>query len=175
MKDLTGITFGRLTVLSKSMLQNKDRIVWHCICECGNHCDVESKNLLHGGTKSCGCLALESATQLASGLAKKRNEKSKEEISEMKIRAEETKKERHYINGVDTTALKQKIRTDNKSGMKGISYDKSRSKWKVEITVNHKKIFIGRFDSLEEASKARKNAETIHHEPIINKLNEKKR
>ena len=47
----------------------------------------------------------------------------------------------------------------NKSGVKGVSFEKYTEKWKASIRVNGKSISIGRFDSIEDAAKARKAAE----------------
>lgn len=52
-----------------------------------------------------------------------------------------------------------KIRVNNTSGINGVCFDKSRNKWIVHIRVNYKKIYLGRFDDIEEAKKARKKAE----------------
>lgn len=58
--DLMGQIFGRLTVIEKTDKRGKDRrIIWKCRCECGNEVEVNSKNLIHGNTKSCGCLKKE--------------------------------------------------------------------------------------------------------------------
>lgn len=58
MIDLTNQRFGKLTTLYPTDIKfGKDRsIVWHCLCDCGNECDVKSINLRNGNTKSCGCL-----------------------------------------------------------------------------------------------------------------------
>lgn len=57
--DLTGKIFGRLTVLydTKERYHTKSgsTVIWHCMCECGNECDVKSTNLISGNTQSCGC------------------------------------------------------------------------------------------------------------------------
>jgi hypothetical protein len=53
--DITGLTFGRLTVLDLAP-KNKDRICWRCRCACGTELTVFSKYLRNGDTKSCGCL-----------------------------------------------------------------------------------------------------------------------
>ena len=37
------------------------------------------------------------------------------------------------------------------SGIRGVWFDKSRGKWTAEIKVNYKKIFLGRFDSMDLA------------------------
>lgn len=54
-KDLTGMKFGRLTVIERAENRN-NRVHWNCICECGNTCSVMSKHLISGHTRSCGCL-----------------------------------------------------------------------------------------------------------------------
>ena len=43
----------------------------------------------------------------------------------------------------------------NSSGIIGVRYDKSRDKWIADITCKNKRIFIGRFDTKEDAVKAR--------------------
>lgn len=57
-QDLTGQTFGRLTVVKYAGKQGHNHI-WHCRCECGVEKLVQAANLKSGGTKSCGCLAHE--------------------------------------------------------------------------------------------------------------------
>lgn len=61
--DLTGMVFGKLTVLSKAedtyTNSGIKKINWNCICECGNTCIARSSSLLCGDRKSCGCLKSE--------------------------------------------------------------------------------------------------------------------
>lgn len=59
--DLTGKTFGRLTVLGLSDLKNtKNRSrLWVCVCTCGNIVIKDTKHLNNGHAKSCGCLQKE--------------------------------------------------------------------------------------------------------------------
>jgi len=47
----------------------------------------------------------------------------------------------------------------NKSGYKGVGYNKNARKWKARITVRKNVIHIGYFNSAIEASGARKKAE----------------
>lgn len=58
MRDLTGRTFNRLTVLSLDSYHNYTSI-WKCRCVCGNITKVYGNNLQRGHTRSCGCLAHE--------------------------------------------------------------------------------------------------------------------
>lgn len=54
-KDLTGMIFGRLTVLEDSGERYDNNILWRCQCECGNQPLIKGTSLIHG-VKSCGCL-----------------------------------------------------------------------------------------------------------------------
>lgn len=54
-EDLSGHRFGRLLVVKR--VQNKDnRVMYLCLCNCGNYCTVDSASLKRGATQSCGCL-----------------------------------------------------------------------------------------------------------------------
>lgn len=56
-QDLTGRRFGKLTVLYRLSNRNKDnRVIWHCVCDCGRFKNVPGKYLKDGSTTSCGCL-----------------------------------------------------------------------------------------------------------------------
>lgn len=55
--------------------------------------------------------------------------------------------------------MNSKIRSDNKSGVKGVCYDKTRGQWAAEIKADGKRWRLGRFDTIEEAAKVRAEAE----------------
>lgn len=52
-----------------------------------------------------------------------------------------------------------KARKNNTSGYIGVSWDKNRNKWHSQITFNRKCINLGRFENIEDAIAARKEAE----------------
>jgi hypothetical protein len=52
-----------------------------------------------------------------------------------------------------------KLRTDNKSGVHGVSYLTKKGRWRATIYNNSKQIFIGEFDNFDDAVIARKEAE----------------
>ncbi len=54
----------------------------------------------------------------------------------------------------------QKMNINNKSGHHGVSLCRSRGKWLAKITANGSHIFLGHFDTIEEAIDARMNAIT---------------
>lgn len=53
-EDLTNKKFGKLTPLYY-IKGGK----WHCLCDCGNECDVDTRNLNSNHSLSCGCLCSE--------------------------------------------------------------------------------------------------------------------
>ena len=54
--DLTGMKFGRLTVIQLSHTDKTFGSFWHCQCQCGNRHIVRQNSLVTGATRSCGCL-----------------------------------------------------------------------------------------------------------------------
>ena len=54
-KDLTGKTFGRLTVLKQAGRNKGKQVLWKCRCKCGKERIVVGVDLSRGKTKSCGC------------------------------------------------------------------------------------------------------------------------
>lgn len=59
--DLIGRRFGRLVVQSRTKNGWQRNAQWKCICDCGHRKIVAGASLVHGATKSCGCLARELA------------------------------------------------------------------------------------------------------------------
>ncbi|WP_447875836.1 HNH endonuclease [Serratia fonticola] len=62
----------------------------------------------------------------------------------------------------------KKIRTDNKSGVKGVSWNTARRKWSVRLTVNKKVIFLGFFSSLDDAKKEISKCRDLYHGEFAN-------
>lgn len=65
-KDLTGMRFGRLTVIKQNGRDKYGNVKWLCKCDCGNYCTVIGSSLLRKNryTKSCGCLRKEGTNDL---------------------------------------------------------------------------------------------------------------
>ena len=62
--DLTGQTFGRLTVIKRAGSDKHGRPKWKCQCSCGNTVIVVGRNLRTKNSKSCGCLRNEHIKKL---------------------------------------------------------------------------------------------------------------
>jgi hypothetical protein len=58
-----------------------------------------------------------------------------------------------------------KLRSDNTSGFRGVSFDKNHNRWRVTIRVDGKERYIGRFATREEGAMAYgKESERLHGE-----------
>ncbi|MFC5541582.1 hypothetical protein ACFPOH_07370 [Ureibacillus suwonensis] len=153
--DLTGKKFGKLKVVKRLGTAKNRKAVWLCKCECGNTTEVQSDKLLSGETTSCGCARVEAGKAV-----------------------QQTLHEELTIDGVVVPYLTRKARSDNRSGVKGVSIITLKSgekRYKAHITIKGKTIHLGTFETLEEAEQARKKAEEVYHKPYINKLKEEKR
>lgn len=75
--DLTGHKYGRLTVINEAptyyMKSGDSKVMWNCICDCGNTVAVSAGNLRSGTTNSCGCYQKEKAGSALSKMRKKHN------------------------------------------------------------------------------------------------------
>ena len=60
------------------------------------------------------------------------------------------------------------IPKNNKSGCKGVYWAKDKNKWTVQVTINNKTIYIGRYTNLEEAIEARKEASKKYYNEFAN-------
>lgn len=63
-RDLTGMKFGRLTVVEIAGRDKYKKIMYKCVCECGGEKIVLGRSLLNGMCKSCGCLNLDRKREL---------------------------------------------------------------------------------------------------------------
>lgn len=61
-----------------------------------------------------------------------------------------------------TQARNQRVRKDNKFGVKGINYRDSYNAYCVRISINGKRKHLGYFKRLEDAIKARREAELMY-------------
>lgn len=62
-RDLTGQSFGRLTVIATVGKSVHGKYLWRCQCSCGKETVVVGGDLVSGRTLSCGCRNLEQIVQ----------------------------------------------------------------------------------------------------------------
>ena len=141
--DITGKKFGRLIAIKPTENKDKDNgsIIWECKCSCGNTCYVPMYLLLKGRVKSCGCYA-------------------KDVHSKTIKKAIDVHLKEHIVAGTNIPVITKKgVKKNNKSGVTGVCWDRSRQKWVAQITFQGKHYNLGRYNNKEDAIKVRKKAE----------------
>lgn len=147
-KDMSGQRFGRLTVIGpeelEAPLSNGQRLAWRCRCDCGTEIVATRKALLGGKLLSCGCLLREaSAARVAQAVGQ--------------------------VAGTTLTAIRpeRSANRNSKSGVRGVYWSDREKRWIAKITVQRRQITLGRYHNLEDAVKARKDAEKRYFAPLL--------
>ena len=70
-RNLTGLTFNRLTVIEYQGTNKNHNTLWKCQCTCGNTTITTGSRLFLNLTKSCGCLKIEMSKLRNSNLREK--------------------------------------------------------------------------------------------------------
>ena len=137
-KNFTGKKFGWLTVTEYAG-KSEGMHQWKCRCICGQDVIVGQTRLQSGKTKSCGCL-----------------------------RAVVYKDNLGLREGTSVTKLKAiksgRLLKSNTSGYNGVYFDKKRRLWIAQITFQGRTRYLGSFDRLPDAVKARQRGEEIYDE-----------
>ena len=68
-KDLTGLRFGRWTVIERSTNKG-NQTMWHCKCDCGTERNVNAYALVHNGSNCCGCIHKENPNRKTHGMSR---------------------------------------------------------------------------------------------------------
>lgn len=112
-------------------------------CDCGNIKEIAFTQVLRNEIKSCGC---------------KQGKLSQEDKNKQQNNLLKT-----YTDGT--------IKSNKSTGICGIS--KENNKYRARIQINKKPKHIGYFDNIEDAIKARKEAEEKYFKPILDKYVDK--
>jgi len=150
-RDLTNQKFGNLTVLEETNNRaDNGSIVWKCKCDCGNVIEVSSKRLVNKIVVSCGCY-----------------QKERQKYSMKKLH-----KKQSFANTNIDLVKKETANSNSKTGVRGVCWINSKKKYKAFIYLNKNYHFLGYYDDIEKAKKARNDAEEKYFKPILNEYNE---
>lgn len=140
--NMTGKIVKDLLFLEPSGYKN-GKVIWKCKClKCGRICNRTISKAKEVGT--CG------------------NHRDGKTLNE-------NRKKRTQVDGTIVQTLTQKVSKNNTSGIKGVSFDKTRKLWVAQIGFQGKNYSLGKFKKIEDAEKARKDAEDRFFKPIIDK------
>lgn len=143
--DLTGQRFGKLTVLEPA--ENiGSRTAWRCRCDCGQETTVTTRRLRDGHRTSCGC-------------DKENFGKPPCEIGRASLT---------YVDGTCVEMIRTRpVRCNNTSRTTGVEWMQRKQRWRASICFKGKRRYLGSFEELEDAVKARKRAEEELFEPFL--------
>lgn len=134
LKDFIGRRFGMLTVTGyEGKRAGMHR--WRCLCDCGRETVVGQTLLQSGKTRSCGHLQRQT---YAGNL--------------------------RLIDGTSVTLLesrRDRMLSSNTSGHTGVYLQKGRGRWAAQITFKQKTYYLGSYDRIEDAVKAREKGEEM--------------
>lgn len=149
--DLTGQSFGMLTVIQRAGKTMNDNAVWLCRCECGETTKAMGTTLRRGEIVSCGC---QKDVQIGNARNILMTEKT--------------------IDGVQIPLLTKKVRSDSGTGHKGIHKRtrKGREYYEAYITVKGKR-YYRTSQTLEGAIAAHDALVEQYHQPYIDQLKQK--
>lgn len=133
-QEIAGRKFEHLTALYPTMERRYGSVVWHCRCDCGNEIDVSYNNLLYSNMKSCGCVKRDHDMKLGTFLT--------------------------HVEGTSIDAIRsKKVPADNTTGYRGV-YN-IHGKYLAKIVFQKKQYYLGVFEDIEDAVKARQEAESV--------------
>lgn len=142
--DYIGDRYNHLTLIKNlSKIDKNNSKLALFKCDCGNIKELVFTQVLNGQIKSCGC---------KQGFLSTQNQKEKHKIALLKHNISDTIK-------------------SNSTGFRGITI--VNDKYRARIQINRKSKHLGYFNTLEEAIKARKEAEEKYFKPILDKYNKK--
>lgn len=143
--DITGQRFHRLVALYPTKERDqRQSVIWHCRCDCGNEIDISYNQLVHSNEKSCGCQKKEHSMRLKNYLT--------------------------HVAGTSVDILmSEKIPTNNTTGAKGVYF--VRGKWLAKIVFQKKAYHLGFYEEFAEAVEARKEAEELIHQGTLEHYN----
>lgn len=150
--ELQNKVINGITLLEKTDKKRRGSILWKCKCFCGNTFLAEASRIKNGEISSCGC---------------KRKVFREDNFNKAKNKLKESFKDGTCLSLI----ANNKVRKNNKSGYNGISirHNKHSTSYIVRICVQGKNIRIGTYRDIEEAIKARKEAEEKYFKPILDK------
>lgn len=140
MKDLSGLRFGKLTVLHRLDEKIGSSYAWFCQCDCGKTLKVSTNALLSTpGTRSCGCGRVEAVMKT---------------LDMYGTVAEHC----HFVDGTCVEKiLNQKLQRNNTSGYTGVQVRGNR--YIAIITFKQKVYYLGSYTKIEDAVTVRRQAE----------------
>lgn len=151
-KDIVGQRFGRLVVLRRSdqyvlISGQKRKYMWECRCDCGEIVHRLSEKLRLDKNCSCKtCMGKAAASTMTDSAG--------------------------FIEGTQLCKLTAtKANANSSSGVRGVFLNRRTGKWRATLKFKGNNHYLGEFINVEDAIKARQQAEELFFTPILEKYN----
>ena len=174
-EDLTGQRFGKLIVDHMVQERKAGHIQWFCHCDCGGTVITTTSQLNSCNRKSCGCLF---RPPLKDWVGKR--------FGKLVVTSDEGKWDGkhhwhcicdclanpkfspYYVEGTCLKNIRNKktLNINNTSGVRGV-HPGSKGGWVAEIVFKGKTKYLGKYDTVEEAADARREAEKVYDEILL--------
>ena len=148
--DLKGQKINGIEMLEKTNRKSGNMNIWKCKCYCGNIFYAPASHIKNGYIKSCGCY------------------KNPTVSNEIREKGFNTYKNKYLKDNTNLSTISSSMLSNNKSGVKGVFYNKSKKKWTANL-IFQKKRYYKTFENKEDAIKYRKYLEDKYFKPILEK------
>ncbi|MEE0800422.1 MAG: AP2 domain-containing protein [Gemmiger sp.] len=190
-RDLRGRKFGQLEAEEPTDARTPDGdVIWRCRCGCGNVVEVSSRDLLRGRKQDCGCglnrsmewIGRRFGSLTVLNYAGKKNHRTywrcrcdcgnvldvresclkNGHTTSCGCRADPTLY-CHYVEGTLVEAIaSHTVAKNNTSGVRGVTLDRRTHRWVARIGFRGKTYYLGSYEKLEDARKARLKGEEMY-------------
>ena len=192
--DLTGQRFGKLLVIGREGATPSGYALWRCRCACGREIVVESRRLRRGSIKDCGC---GNKCQMRRDLTVVAFEGKKDHRNMWRCRCDcgnevvvreiclknghttscgckvDSSRYCHFVDGTFVEAIQARtMLKNNTSGVRGVYLTQRTQRWVARIGFRGKTYYLGSFENLEDAKKARKSGEEMTFDAFLRRYRE---
>lgn len=151
-KDYSNLSHNGITFIERTDKKKRSSYVWKCKCFCGKIFYEVPANITSDIVRSCGCSSIKY-------------------VKENLEKASLAYKQKYIVENTNLAVISSKSSTDSISGRRGVIWRKDKNKWCAQIEFQKKRYFLGYYDNLEDAIKAREMAEEKYFKPILKKYN----
>jgi len=200
-RDLTGRVFGQVTALEPTTHRTEDGdVIWKCRCGCGKEFEASSRKLLRGSVKDCGCklnLTKKWIGRRFGDLTVVAFEGKKDHRNMWRCRCDcgnevvvrevclknghttscgckvDPTRYCHFVDGTFVEAIQARtMLRNNTSGVRGVYLNQRTQRWVARIGFRGKTYYLGSFETLEDAKKARKFGEEMTFDAFLQRYRE---
>lgn len=200
-RDLTGRVFGQVTALEPTDSRTEDGdVIWKCRCGCGKEFEASSRKLLRGSVKDCGCklnLTQKWIGRRFGNLTVVAFEGKKDHRNMWRCRCDcgnevvvreiclknghttscgckvDPSRYCHFVDGTFVEAIQARtMLKNNTSGVRGVYLNQRTQRWVARIGFRGKTYYLGSFENLEDAKKARKLGEEMTFDTFLRRYRE---